>query len=90
MSIQVHIHGTHREATGGKGVVETTGNTVGECLANLVQAYPGMQDVLFDKKGKLNNLIEIYVNHESAYPEELKKPTRDGDEIHLTFMLAGG
>jgi molybdopterin converting factor small subunit len=90
VSIQVHIHGTHREATGGKGVVETKGNTVGECLANLVQAYPGMQDVLFDKKGKLNNLIEIYVNHESAYPEELKKPTRDGDEIHLTFMLAGG
>ena len=90
MSIQVHIHGTHREATNGKGVVETKGNTVGECLANLVQAYPDMQEVLFEKNGKLRNLIEVYVNHESAYPDELKKTTRDGDEIHLTFMLAGG
>jgi hypothetical protein len=38
-------------------------------------------------------IIEIpkrYVNHESAYPGELKKTTRDGDEIYLTFMLAGG
>ena len=90
MSIQVHIHGTHREATGGKGVVETMGNTVGECLANLVREYPGMRDVIFDKKGKLHKLIEIYLNHESAYPDELKKTTRDGDEIHLTLMLAGG
>jgi hypothetical protein len=40
--------------------------------------------------GKLRNLIEIYVNHESAYPDELKKSTRDEDEIYLTFMLAGG
>jgi hypothetical protein len=49
-----------------------------------------MKDVLFDKKGKLRNIVEIYVNHESAYPDELKKTVRDGDEIHLTFMLAGG
>jgi hypothetical protein len=56
----------------------------------LEKAFPGMQDVLFDKKGKLRNLIEIYVNHESAYPDELKKSTRDEDEIYLTFMLAGG
>jgi molybdopterin converting factor small subunit len=90
MGINVHIHGTHRGATDGKGVVETRGKTVGECLTNLVQTYPGMQDVLFDKKGKLRNLIEIYVNQESAYPDELRKTTRDGDEIHLTFMLAGG
>jgi molybdopterin converting factor small subunit len=90
VSIQVHIHGTHREATNGKGVVETEGKTVGECLANLVQIYPQMHKVLFDKKGNLSNFIEIYVNHKSAYPDELKKATRDGDEIHLTFMLAGG
>jgi hypothetical protein len=38
----------------------------------------------------LRSIIEIYVNHESAYPDELKKTVRDGDEIHLTFMLAGG
>lgn len=90
MSIKVHIHKTHRQSADGKEVVKTTGNSVGECLKNLVETYPGMQDVLFEKNGKLRNLIEVYVNHESAYPDELKKAVKDGDEIHLTFMLAGG
>lgn len=90
MSIKVHIHKTHRQSTDGQEVVKTTGNSVGECLKNLVETYPGMQDVLFEKNGKLRNLIEVYVNHESAYPDELKKAVKDRDEIHLTFMLAGG
>ena len=25
-----------------------------------------------------------------AYPNELAKPVKDGDEIHLVVMLAGG
>jgi molybdopterin converting factor small subunit len=83
MGVQVHIHKTHRVSTDGKDVVQAEGNCVEECLEHLVKQYPGMQDVLFDKKGKLRN-------HESAYPDELKKTVRDGDEIHLTFMLAGG
>jgi molybdopterin converting factor small subunit len=35
-------------------------------------------------------VVEVYVNNESAYPEELAKPVQDGDEIHLILMLAGG
>jgi molybdopterin converting factor small subunit len=90
MGVQVHIHKTHRVSTDGKEVVQAEGNCVEECLEHLVKQYPGMKDVLFDKKGKLRNIVEIYVNHESAYPDELKKTVRDGDEIHLTLMLAGG
>lgn len=90
MSIKVNIHKTHRQFTDGKEVVDSSGRTVGECLKNLVATYPGMKDVLFDKKGELFSVIEVYVNHESAYPDELKKPVKDGDEIHLTFMLSGG
>ncbi len=90
MGVHLHIHKTHRVATGGKDVVQAEGNCVGECLEHLVKQHPGMKEALFDQKGKLRNIIEIYVNHESAYPDELKKTVRDGDEIHLTFMLAGG
>lgn len=90
MSINVHIHQAHREATGGKSVVETRGNTVGECLKNLMGTYPGLKDILFDKKGKLRVTMEIYINQESAFPDELKKRVKDGDDIHLLFMIAGG
>jgi len=90
MSVKVHIHTTHRQYTNGLEVVEVKGNTVGECLNHLVQQFPGMEKALFVKKDKLHHLVEIYVNHATAYPNELVKPVKEGDEIHLVVMLAGG
>jgi molybdopterin converting factor small subunit len=90
MSVKVHIHTTHRQYTNGLEVVEVKGNTVGDCLNHLVQQFPGMEKALFAKKDKLHNIVEIYVNHATAYPNELVKPVKDGDEIHLVVMLAGG
>jgi molybdopterin converting factor small subunit len=90
MSIKVNIHKTHRQHTDGLEVVEVEGNTVGDCLSYLMNKFPGMKDAVFDKKGKLLNVVEIFVNMQSAYPEELARAVVDGDEIHITVMLAGG
>lgn len=90
MSISVNIHKTHRQFTDGLEAVDVEGNTVGDCLKQLVKQFPKMKEALFDKKGRLLNVIEIYVNMESAYPEELAKKVKDGDKIHLAMMLAGG
>jgi molybdopterin converting factor small subunit len=90
MSVKVHIHTTHRQYTNGLEVVEVKGNNVGDCLNHLIQQFPGMEKALFAKKDKLHNVVEIYVNHATAYPNELVKPVKDGDEIHLVVMLAGG
>ena len=90
MPVKVHIHATHRQYTNGLEVVEVAGGTVGECLNHLIKQYPGMEKALFAKKDKLLNIVEVYVNHTSAYPNELVKPIKDGDDIHLIVMLAGG
>lgn len=90
MAIKLNIHKTHREHTDNKDVVEVKGGTVGDCIDMLIQQYPAMEAALFEKKGKLLNNIEIYLNMESTYPDELKKPAKDGDEIHISVMLAGG
>ena len=90
MSVAIHIHKTHRPLTDGLAVVETRGHTVGDCLQDLIARYPGMKEKLFDQKNKLLNTIEVYLNMESAYPDELNKTVSTGDEIHLTVMLAGG
>lgn len=90
MGIKVNIHTTHRHLTDGLSVIEVEGNTVGECLNQLIKQFPGMEKALFDKKGKLLNMVEIYLNRESAFPDELVKPVKDGDEIHITLVLAGG
>ena len=90
MSVNVHIHTTHRQLTNGLEVVAVEGNTVGECLNQLIKQFPGMEKALFAKKDKLLNNVEIYLNHATAYPNELVKPVKDGDEIHLVVMLTGG
>ena len=90
MSIKINIHRTHRQFTNGLDIVEVDGNTVGACLDNLVRQFPDMGKVLFNKKGKLVNVIEIYLNLKSAYPDELAKQVKDGDNIHITLMIAGG
>lgn len=90
MSVKIHIHKTHRQYTDGLSVIETKGATVGMCLSNLVEQFSDMKPELFDNDGNLTHKVEIYLNMESAYPDELAKPVKDGDDIHLTLLLAGG
>jgi molybdopterin converting factor small subunit len=71
-------------------MIDVEGKTVGECLKNVVKKFPAMESSIFGKNGKLSNVVEIYVNLQSAYPNELAKQVKDGDEIHVTMMLAGG
>ena len=74
--------------------VEVTGKTVGECLKDLTKQYPEMEKVLFDSDGRLFysglSSVAIYVNGEDAYPEELNKKVKDGDEIRVLYMIGGG
>jgi molybdopterin converting factor small subunit len=90
VAVKTYIHKTHRQHTDNSEVVEVEGTTVGTCLDHLIRQFPGMKEALFDPKGKLRRNIEIYINANSAYPNELTKTVSNGDEIHLTVMLAGG
>jgi molybdopterin converting factor small subunit len=90
VSVHIAVHKTHRQFTDGAARVSVEGKTVGQCLEGLSARYPGMRSVLYDEKGGLKKTIEIYVNMESAYPDELNKPVQNGDEIHIALMLAGG
>ena len=90
VTVRVHIHKTHRTLTDGMERVDVEGRSVAECLRSLVARFPNIRRVLFASNGELLKNIDIYINAESAYPEELKKPVEDGDEIHLDLMLTGG
>jgi molybdopterin converting factor small subunit len=90
MSATLNIHKTHRQFTSGLDTIQVEGDTVGNCLNSLIGRFPEMKAAIFDGNGKLKNQIEIYLNMESAYPDELKKKVQDGDEIYITVMLAGG
>lgn len=90
MGIKININPLLYHYTNNETIAEVNANTVGQCLDHLVKQFPGIGKVLFDKNGKLLNYIAIYVNKESAYPEELAKPVKDGDELNIALTIAGG
>lgn len=71
-------------------VVEMSGNTVGDCLNQLVKQFPDMKKQLFTETGNLFENIIISVNGKSAYPEQLAKPVKDGDELNIVFIFGSG
>jgi molybdopterin converting factor small subunit len=90
MNVRINLHPNLSQFTNGWAIVEVSGSTVGECVDQLVKQFPRVKRMLLGKDGKLLNYVDIYVNGESSYPEELAKPVKDGDELHITIIIAGG
>ena len=90
MSIKVNIHPGLYHFTDDRDVAEVEGTTVGQCLDDLIAQFPEIKKALFDKEGKLLRHFDIYVNKENTYPELLIKPVKDGDELHILVLAAGG
>jgi len=88
--IKINIPSYMRSFTNNMEVVEVNGSTVGKCLNHLVKQFPGMKKQLFSKNDNLFENIIISVNGESAYPEQLAKPVKDGDELNIVLIIGGG
>lgn len=90
MSVQIIIPPLLQAMVGDIRQIDVSGRTVGECLNALVKQYPQLKPKLFNKNKKLPNGINIFVNGENAYPELLVKTVREGDKIHISYIVLGG
>lgn len=90
MSIKVKISPVLQKFTGGREVVEATGNTTGECLNSIEVQFPGIRERIRDGQGQVTAPYDIYVNGEPVYPEELTTPVKDGDEMAIVVFMVGG
>jgi molybdopterin converting factor small subunit len=89
LSVIIKTHPFLRRFLKDNEEVEVEGRTIGECLENLEGKFPGFKhQVLQD--GRLRSIIEIYVNEESAYPEDLEKRVKDGDVVTFITYIGGG
>ena len=71
-------------------IIEVNGSTVGDCLHDLIKRFPGTKKLLLDEKGKLRDYLDVFINGESSYPEELSRAVHRGDRLHIVNILAGG
>ena len=90
MSKIIKLNPFLRMFTNEEYIIEVNGNTIGECIDELEAKYPGIKKQIVKEDGNLFVYLEVYVNSESAYPEDLSKKVKDGDEITIITMVAGG
>ena len=90
MPISVDIPPPLREQAGGHLKVAVSGNTVHECLDDLVKQFPDLGPKLFDA-GKLRPHVNVLVNDEDIrYLDDLGTAVTDGVIVALIPAVAGG
>ena len=78
-------------ATNDLSEVSAAGANIGEVLANLDRAFPGVKERIFDEAGEVRRFILVHVNGEDIrFLDGLNTPVADKDEVSITPALAGG
>lgn len=93
MSIKVIIFYPHLKAlVNDQEFVEVAGDSIGQCLEDLVEQYPDIRPKIFDNNGNLMHFINIFHNRQSTHqdPNPLQIHVQDGDEIVISLLIAGG
>jgi molybdopterin converting factor small subunit len=91
MSTTVRIPTQLRTLTGGVGEVSVDGGTVGEVLAQLEAAHPGMGERLFDETGRLRRFVNVFVADEDIrFLDGLGTPVGAGQTVSIIPAVAGG
>ncbi len=91
MSIKVHLT-PHFGYIVGKDnlLLEANGSTVREVIEDIDKRYPGFKNECLDKRGKLYAFLEVYINENSAFPDELNRKVADTDEVTILTVVGGG
>jgi len=90
MSVTINIPSYLMPYTDDAEAVETDGSTVGQCIDHLVKQFPRLKKMVFAKDGKLLDYVSIYADGDFVYGDGLTRPVKDGDELHLFYVIGGG
>ena len=89
MSIRVIIGSYFKKYSKNEGVVIVKGQTIKECLDELIELHPALKDHIFNKNGDLIGLVTLM--GEIKTPDKvLSKSVSDGDTIHILPAAGGG
>jgi molybdopterin synthase sulfur carrier subunit len=80
-----------RKLTNDLEVVSAAGANVGELIANLDKAFPGLRERICDEEGNVRRFVNIFVSDEDIrFLQELATPVKDTDEVSIVPAIAGG
>jgi hypothetical protein len=73
-----------------RDVIMVEGQTVGECLKDLVRQVPGAQELIFTERGRLLKQVYVYVNAEGLDKADFARKVMPRDELILAVLITGG
>jgi molybdopterin synthase sulfur carrier subunit len=88
ITVTTRVASPLRSYTDGHAIVEASGATVREALADLDRRYPGMRFRMLDEQDRIRPHIRLYVNTQPV--EHLDHGLAGGDTLHLICALSGG
>ena len=91
MAIEVRIPTILRSYTGGAKVVEGSGDTLADLIADLDSRHGGLKARLVTDAGVLHRFVNVYVNDEDVrFQGSLEAKLSDGDSVTILPAVAGG
>jgi adenylyltransferase/sulfurtransferase len=91
MGVKLLVPTALRAFTGGYPEVTVSGNTVGDALRALTEAYPDAAKHLFDENHHLRSFVNIYIGDTNIKNiDGLETSIADGQTIMLVPAIAGG
>ena len=90
MSNIINLAAYLRSYADNKESVTVKGKTIRECLNDLIKKHPALKKMLFDEEGQLHNYVSIFAANEIVYADQLDKTIKDGDTIHILYVIGGG
>lgn len=90
MSVRIIIPGSLSDWFAGQDEAQCQGNTLVECFDDLEQQFPGLKEKLIGDDHK-TPLVMIFINGENIRSMDgLNSRIRDGDEVGIIPLAAGG
>ncbi len=90
MGITIYLPAYLRPYADEKESIIVHGSTIKECLDNLLKLYPALNKMVFDRDGELHTYVSIFAANEIVYSDQLNKPIKDRETIHILYVIGGG
>lgn len=91
MTVTVQIPSLLRESTDGRGEVEVEGETLEDCVEDLLVRCPLLEIHLFDQGRTLRGHVNIFHNDTNIrWLDDWQGPVRSGDTLTILQAVSGG
>ncbi|MDE0884354.1 MAG: MoaD/ThiS family protein [Myxococcota bacterium] len=86
----LEVPSRYRVPTRGEAVLELSGTTIRECIAEAETRFPGFLELILDSQGRQKRFVRFFLNGEGLERDALDSALEPGDRVTIMASAAGG